>query len=93
MKTQYITGVFYQQETNNATAAALASNEVIHGNWKRAVTVKDDMKKVTLEQLNTAFKKYFNNITWSYQGDPKKASSVMYTQKQTPQLPEEKKGF
>jgi zinc protease len=93
MKTQYITGVFYQQETNNATAAALASNEVIHGNWKRAVTVKDDMKKVSLDQLNTAFKKYFNNITWSYQGDPKKANTVMYTQKQTPKLPEEKKGF
>ena len=93
MKTQYITGVFYQQETNNATAAALGSNEVIHGNWKRAVTVKDDMKKVTLDQLNTAFKKYFNNITWSYQGDPKKANTVMFTQKQTPQLPEEKKGF
>lgn len=93
MKTQYVTGVYYQQETNNAQAGALASNEVIHGNWRRAVNLKDDIKKVTLEQLNSAFKKYFNNITWSYQGDPKKANSVMFTQKQTPKIPEEKKAF
>jgi hypothetical protein len=43
--------------------------------------------------MNNAFKKYFNNITWVYQGDPKKVNAVLYTQKQTPWLPEEKKAF
>ncbi len=93
MKTQYLTGVYYRQETNDAQAGSLAANEVIHGNWKRAITIKDDMKKVTVEQLNAVFKKYINNITWSYQGDPKKVNPVLYTQKETPKVPEEKKGF
>ncbi|MES1217485.1 MAG: pitrilysin family protein [Bacteroidota bacterium] len=93
IKTQYLTGIYYRQETNDAQAGSLASNEVIHGNWKRALKIKDDIKKVTLAQMNNSFKKYINNITWSYQGDPKKVTSVMYTQKQTPKLPEEKKAF
>ena len=92
-KTSYLTGIYYQQETNNAQAASLASNEVIHGDWKRAVNLKDEVNKVTLDQLNTVFKKYINNITWVYQGDPKKVTPMMYTQKQTPPIPEEKKAF
>ncbi|HSU28259.1 MAG TPA: pitrilysin family protein [Chitinophagaceae bacterium] len=93
IKTQYLTGLYSRNETNEALAASFAANEVIHGNWKRTVQIKDDMKKVTLEQINTSFKKYFNNITWSYQGDPKKVNTVLYTQKETPKLPEEKKAF
>jgi predicted Zn-dependent peptidase len=93
MKTQYLTGVYYRQETNDAQAGNLAFNEVVCGNWKRSIEIKDEMKKVTLVQLNGAFKKYINNITWSYQGDPKKVNPVMYTQKETPKLPEEKKAF
>jgi predicted Zn-dependent peptidase len=36
IKTQYLTGFYYTQETNAAQANTLAVNEVIHGNWKRA---------------------------------------------------------
>ncbi len=92
-KTGYLTGVYYRQETNEAQAAAYASNEVLHGNWKRAIKIKNDMKDVSLEQINDTFKKYINNITWVYQGDPKKVTPVLYTQKETPKLPEEKKAF
>lgn len=92
-KTSYLTGIYYRNETNQAQAASLASNEVLHGDWKRSIKIKEDINKVTLEQLNTVFKKYFNNITWVYQGDPKKVNPVLYTQKQTPKLPEEKKAF
>lgn len=93
MKVQYGTNVYSRQETNDAQAGSLAFNEVVHGNWKRANTVKDDMKKVTLAQLNSAFNKYITNITWSYQGDPKKVNAALYTQKETPKTPEEKKAF
>jgi predicted Zn-dependent peptidase len=92
-KTGYLTGLYYRQETNEAQAAAFASSEVIHGNWKRAIKIQNDIKDVSLEQLNAAFKKYINNITWVYQGDPKKVNPVLYTQKATPKVPEEKKGF
>lgn len=92
-KTSYVTGFYYRQETNAAQAGSLIANEVVHGNWKRALSIKDDMNKVTLEDLNRVFKTYINNITWSYQGDPKKANPVMFTQKDTPQMPVENKAF
>lgn len=79
MKTQYLTGFFYRQETNGAQAASLAANEVLHNNWKRALTISDDMKKVTLAELNTVFKKYMGNMVWAYQGDPSKANAALFT--------------
>lgn len=93
IKTQYLTNVYYRQETNEAQAGSLAFNEVVHGDWKRANTIQDDVKKVTLDDMNNAFRKYISNITWSYQGDPKKVTAVMYTQKETPAIPAEKKAF
>lgn len=92
-KTGYITGVFYRQETNEAQASSFAANEVIHGNWRRSNTISNDMKKVTVADINNAFKKYINNITWVYQGDPKKVTPTLFTQKTAPKVPEEKKGF
>ncbi|HEV8285934.1 MAG TPA: pitrilysin family protein [Chitinophagaceae bacterium] len=92
-KTSYLTGIYYRDETNQALAASLASNEVLHGDWKRTVKIKDDINKVTLDQLNSTFKRYFNNITWVYQGDPKKVNPVLYTQKETPSIPADKKAF
>ena len=92
-KTGYLTGIFYRQETNEEQASSYASNEVVHGDWKRAIKIQNDIKAVTLQQLNDSFKKYINNITWVYQGDPKKVNAALYTQKATPKIPEEKKGF
>lgn len=92
-KIGYVTNVYYRQETNNAQAASLAQNEVIHGNWKRAITIKDDMKKVTLDDLNRVFNKYISHISWVYQGDPKKVDTKLYTQKETPQPSKEVKTF
>ena len=92
-KTGYVTNVYYRLETNSAQAASLASNEVLHGNWRRANTIKDDMKKVTVEDLNRVFNKYITNITWAYQGDPKKADPKMFTQKETPPVPKDLKAF
>ena len=92
-KIGYITNVYYRQETNSAQAGSLAQNEVIHGNWKRANTIKDDMKKVTVADLNRVFNKYISNITWAYQGDPKKVDTKLYTQKEAPSIPKEVKGF
>ena len=92
-KTGYVTNVYYRLETNSAQAASLASNEVLHGNWRRANTIKDDMKKVRVEDLNRVFNKYITNITWAYQGDPKKADPKMFTQKETPPVPKDLKAF
>ncbi|MES1226858.1 MAG: insulinase family protein, partial [Bacteroidota bacterium] len=92
-KTGYLTGLYFRQETNEEQAAALATNEVINNNWKRSVDIKDEMNKVTLEQLNNAFAKYISNITWVYQGDPKKVNSQLYVQKTAPPILPDKKAF
>ena len=92
-KTGYITGVYYRNETNQAIAGALASNEAIHGNWRRAITVGEQMKAVTLPQLNSVFNRYVNNIVWSYQGDPKKVKPTLFTQPTAPKITRDVKTF
>jgi len=92
IKTAYLTRFFYSQETNNAQAASLVSNEVLHNNWKRALTLNDDVKKVTLPELNAVFNKYMANLVWAYQGDPAKADAKLFTASATtkPALPKSK---
>lgn len=79
MKVAYLTGFYYKNETNGAQASSLASNEVLFNNWKRSLTLVDDVKKLTLEQVSDAFRKYIGNIVWVYQGDPKKVNPLLYT--------------
>jgi len=78
MKTTYLTGFFYKLETNSAQAASFASNEILHNNWRRSLTVYDDIKKVSVADANKAFNKYVTNITWVYQGDPNKVNPALY---------------
>ncbi|RYE36215.1 MAG: insulinase family protein [Sphingobacteriaceae bacterium] len=78
MKTTYLTSFYYKQETNEAQASSLAANEVLHDNWKRSLTLANDLKKLTTDDVSNVFKKYIGNISWVYQGDPKKVSPVMY---------------
>src|SRR5687768_1162607 len=93
MKATYATNVYSQLETNTAQAGSLAANEVLHNNWRRATTIKEDMKKVTVEDLNRVFKTYVNNITWVYQGNTKQIDPKLYTQKETPAIPKDTKAF
>ncbi len=91
IKTGYLTRFFYGQETNNAQANFLVSNEVLHSNWKRALIISDDMKKVTLPEMNAIFNKYMNKVVWVYQGDPAKADAKLFTEATaTPALPKSK---
>lgn len=91
MKTTYITFFYYNQETNSAQASALAGNEVLHNNWRRALTLNDDIKNITVRDLNNVFNKYVKNLTWVYQGDPSKANPVLFTTvKQKEKLPPSK---
>lgn len=90
MKTQYLTGFFYRQETNGAQASSLAMNEVLHNNWRRALTISDDMKKVSTAELNAVFNKYMNNLVWVYQGNPAKANPALFTGSAVQALPKSK---
>ncbi len=87
MKTTYVTAYYYKQETNSALASSLASDEVLHNNWRRTLTLNEDLKKVSLAEVDNAFKKYVTNLTWVYQGDPSKVDPKLYTQTKQPNLP------
>ena len=79
MKVTYLTGFYYRQETNNAQAASLVTNEILFNNWHRASMLVNDVKKLTLEEVNDAFRKYIGNMIWVYQGDPKKVNPLNFT--------------
>jgi zinc protease len=78
-KTVYVTGFYYQMETNSAQAASLVANEVLFNDWHRSLRINEDMKKVSLDDVNKAFNKYVKDITWVYQGDTSKVSPALYT--------------
>jgi zinc protease len=79
MKVTYLTSFYYKNETNSAQASSIASNEVLHNNWKRSLTLAEDVKKLTPTQVSDAFRKYIGNIIWVYQGDTKKVNPILYT--------------
>lgn len=84
MKNSYITRYYYKFETNAAQASSLAANEILHNNWRRSLTLNQDIKDLKAADLNKAFNKYMNNVTWVYQGDPRKVDTKLYlSQKQT----------
>jgi predicted Zn-dependent peptidase len=78
-KTSYVTSFYYKMETNSAQAASLASNEVLFNDWHRSLTINDELKKVSPENVNKAFNKYVKEITWVYQGDTSKVTPSLYT--------------
>jgi zinc protease len=78
MKVTYLTGFYYKNETNTAQASSIAANEVLHSNWKRSLTLVKDVKKLTLADVNNAFRTYIGNIVWVYQGDKAKVKPVLF---------------
>lgn len=78
MKQTFLTGFYYKNETNAAQASSIASNEVLHGDWRRSINLIDNVKKLTVEDINNAFTKYIGNIVWVYQGDPKQVNPLLY---------------
>ncbi len=78
-KTGYVTSFYYRMETNAAQAASLATNEILFNDWRRSLRINEDLKKVSVEDVNKAFNKYVKDITWVYQGDTSKVNPLLYT--------------
>jgi zinc protease len=77
-KTGYATSFYYRMETNAAQATSLATNEVLFNDWRRSLRINEDLKKVTVDDVNKAFNKYVKDITWVYQGDTSKVNPTLY---------------
>jgi len=89
-KIGYVTGFYYRQEMNGSQASSLANNEALFGNWKRALTIKDEINKVSVTDINKAFNKYMSNITWAYMGNPSKVNQKNFTNPPLPPSPPSK---
>jgi zinc protease len=93
MKNTYATYQYYDNETNGSLCSLVANSEIIQGDWHKAFTLKEDLHPVTPADVNRVFNKYIGNFTWVYQGDTKQVTPTLFTQKQTPPIPTDKKAF
>ena len=78
-KMGYMTGFYSKIETNAAQAASLAANEILFNDWKCSLRINEDLKKVSAGDVDKAFNKYVQEITWVFQGDTSKVNSALYT--------------
>ena len=92
-KNSFATYQYYQNESNSSLAAMVSNAEVMQGDWRKAFTLKEDLKPITPAEVSRVFNKYIGNFTWVYQGDPAKVNQKLFTQKETPPLPEKKQAF
>ena len=93
MKNTYATYQYYDNETNSSLCSLVAGAELTQGDWKKALTLKEDLQPITPADVNKTFSKYIGNFTWVYQGDPKKVTPKLFTQPQTPPIPKDLKAF
>ena len=84
---------YYNNETNQSLAGLVANSELNLNDWHKAFTIKQDLKPVTPEDVSSVFNRYVGNFTWVYQGDPAKVNPKLFTQKETPPLPQKQKAF
>ncbi len=78
-KEQYLTKYYMNLETNSALAATIGDNENL-STWKTATKVLDEVQKLKLEDINTAFRKYTKAIRWLYLGDTANLDEKIFTQ-------------
>jgi zinc protease len=50
----------------------------LQNNWRDALTFKDDVKKVSVADLNRVFNKYITNLTWVYLGNPAQVNEELF---------------
>jgi zinc protease len=92
-KTTFTTYQYYQNETNQSLANMVSNSELLQGDWKKAFTLKEELKPITPQDINSVFNRYVGNFTWVYQGDPTKVNQTLFIQKETPPLPDKKPAF
>jgi zinc protease len=74
---QFIVTYFLDNETNADQANLLARAELYQGDYKRAASFVDDLRKVTPRDIQRAAGRYMINIRWAYVGDPSKVSLAL----------------
>ena len=65
----FLTNYYTKLETNDVYAMKLAEYELLGGDWRRLLTWKDEVNKVTPEDVNRVSKKYLKNFHFAAMGD------------------------
>lgn len=78
-KEQYLTRYYMNLETNSALATTIGDNEN-WSTWKTATQVLDEVQKLKVEDINTAFRNYTKSIRWLYLGETKGLDEKIFTQ-------------
>lgn len=81
-KEEFLTNFYSRLETNGAQTLSIGFNEIA-GNWRNFETFMAAVEKVTVQDMNKAFRKYSNAINWMYLG---KASEVSKEDFKQPQM-------
>ncbi len=73
---KFITSNYMRDESSGAIASSLGNAEIYSG-WRTADRMAQDVKNVTLPQMNNAIKKYSNGIYWNFLGNQADADKAM----------------
>lgn len=80
-KQQFLTGYYSRLETNSAQSLSIGANEIA-GSWKNYETFMANIDKVTVADMNKAFKKYSNSVNWMYLGKESEVTKEDFKQPQ-----------
>ncbi len=69
-KQVFLTYHYMGEESNGSIAGSLLRAEMTAGGWRQSVLFNEKVQKVTLPEMNMAFRKYIRGIRWYYVGDP-----------------------
>jgi zinc protease len=77
----FLTNYYTKLETNDAYAVKLAEYELLGGGWRRLETWKDEVNKVTPEDVNRVSKKYLKNFHFAAMGDKRQFDRELFLSK------------
>lgn len=69
---QFITEYFMNNETFAAQADFLARAELFQGDWRKGGGFSDALRGVTPQDIQRVMRRYFNDISFAFVGDPSK---------------------
>jgi len=77
--TMYLTRYYLNNETNSAQARFLARFELSGLGWKEGEKFVENLRKVTVEEVQRVANQYFHNIQFAVLGNPKLIHEQLFT--------------
>ncbi len=75
----FLTTYYLKLETNEAQGAQLAEYELLAGDWRKALTWLDEVRRVKPEDIQRVANTYLKNFRFAVIGDPAKFDRTLFT--------------